>query len=437
MRRSLLCFSFLLLAPAASLPLAAAETLAIKAGRIIPVSQEPIDNGVILIRDGKIEAVGSGLEIPVDAKVIDATGKVVIPGLIDAHNASGMSQANERNPNVPFLSVVDSIDPAQAYFEECRRNGVTTAAVVPGNSTMIGGQAAIVKTAGTYVDEMLLKRHAGMKISLVPTQGSRMSHLARLRAQFDRAKQAAAGETPPETPPPADSPPPAEGQPPPGGPPQPPAGENQGSTAEDTAAGLEALGRLLKGEMNAFVYCETSADVSQALRLISDYKFKALLVLGPDCDKAARELGAARVPVILDSSLVYWRTDPRTRKDEKVVMPRVMLDHNVEFIFQAELSGNRQTVGGNYLWFQAATAIKHGMSRDDAIRALTLRPAQWLGVAEFVGSIEPGKDADLVVLTGDPLKLDTWVDATIIEGDVIYDRSKDEKLKPLLQAGGE
>src|SRR5205085_6573084 len=109
-----------------------------------------IDNGVVLIRNGKIEAVGKDISIPSDAKVIDATGKVVVPGFIEAHSTRGMDQVNETNPNVPFLSVIDAIDPSQDYFEESRRNGVTTAAVVPGNNTMFGGQAAVVKTSGEF-----------------------------------------------------------------------------------------------------------------------------------------------------------------------------------------------------------------------------------------------------------------------------------------------
>src|SRR5437763_9440245 len=149
-------------------PLAAQDRVAIKGGRILPVAGPPIDGGVVLIRNGKIEAVGKDLAIPADAKVIDATGKVVVPGFVEAHSSRGMDQQNESNPNVPFLSVVDSIDPSQDYFEECRRNGVTSVAVVPGNSTMFGGQAAVVKTAGTFVDEMVGKRSAGIKISLKP-----------------------------------------------------------------------------------------------------------------------------------------------------------------------------------------------------------------------------------------------------------------------------
>src|SRR5947207_1638012 len=179
----------LLLAGLAAAEASAQEQLAIKGGRILPIGQPAIEGGVILIRNGKIQAVGKDLAIPTDYKVIDATGKVVLPGFIEAHSSRGMDQANERNNNVPFLSVVDAIDPGHDYFEDCRRNGVTTVAVVPGDDTMIGGQAAIIKTAGSYVDQMIVKRQAGIKISLRPTAGrSRMSHLASLRREFDAAR---------------------------------------------------------------------------------------------------------------------------------------------------------------------------------------------------------------------------------------------------------
>ncbi len=104
---------------------------------MLPVSGPPIDNGIIVINKGKIEAVGKDVPIPADAKVIDAKGKVIVPGFIEAHSTRGMDQVNETNPNVPFLSVVDAIDPIQDYFEECRRQGITTVAIVPGNNQAI------------------------------------------------------------------------------------------------------------------------------------------------------------------------------------------------------------------------------------------------------------------------------------------------------------
>src|SRR5437763_355101 len=176
-------------------PAAAQERLAVKGGRVLPVAGPPIDGGVVLIRNGKIEAVGKDVAIPSDAKVIDATGKVVIPGFVEAHAPRGMDQVNEANPNVPFLSVVDAIDPGHDYFEECRRNGVTAVAIVPGNTTMFGGQAAVVKTAGTYVDDMIVKRSAGLKISLKPVgERNRMGHVAAIRQALDDARLAIADE---------------------------------------------------------------------------------------------------------------------------------------------------------------------------------------------------------------------------------------------------
>ena len=166
----------------AASPVVAQERLAVKGGRIIPVNGPSIDDGIIIIRNGKIEAIGKGLAIPSDAKVIDATGKVIVPGFIEAHSSRGMDQTNESNPNVPFLSVVDAIDPSQEYFEDCRRNGVTTVAIVPGNNTMFGGQAAIIKTYGSIVDDMIMKRSAGIKISLKPVgDRNRLGHLATVR----------------------------------------------------------------------------------------------------------------------------------------------------------------------------------------------------------------------------------------------------------------
>src|SRR5438874_2371920 len=261
-----------LLAVATGAP--AQEQLAIKGGRIVPMNGAPIEGGVILIRDGKIQAIGKDVAIPSDYRVLDATGRVVLPGFIEAHSSRGMDQANERNNNVPFLSVVDAIDPGHDYFDDCRRNGVTTVAVVPGEDTMIGGQAAIIKTAGTYVEQMIVKRQATIKLSLRPATGrSRMGHLASLRKELDAARDAvpddygrpkvAADEQ--ETPDPQGNENSAATQP------EPPAGdtpEGMNDNAADVPIRREALVRLLKGETPAFIYCDAAMDVPQALKLV-------------------------------------------------------------------------------------------------------------------------------------------------------------------------
>jgi imidazolonepropionase-like amidohydrolase len=445
-----------LLAAAAAAP--AQEQLAIKGGRIVAVGRPPIDGGVVLVRDGKIQGVGKDLAIPADYRVIDATGKVVLPGFIEAHTSRGMDQANERNNNVPFLSVVDAIDPGQEYFEDCRRNGITTVAVVPGDDTMIGGQAAVIKTAGSYVEQMIVKRQAGIKISLrPPTAGrSRMSHLATLRRELDAARdllqdeasktKVTAGERKAEPP---------KGEPDgdksadPGQPEPPVTGDNpegQPESPADVSVRREALVRLLKGEMPAFIYCDAALDVPQALKLTSEYKLKTILVLGHNCYKAARQVAASKLPVVLDPTLVFWETDPRTGEDRKIILPRIYREAGVPVTFQVtSIAGGNlfrapdlpATLGTNYLWYQAATAVKYGTPEPEALEAITLRPARLLGVDALAGSVEPGKDADLVILTGDPLKITTWVETTLVRGQVVYERAKDRKLQHLLPTAQE
>jgi imidazolonepropionase-like amidohydrolase len=431
---------------------AAQERLAIKGGKVLPASGAPIENGVVLIRNGKIEAVGKDVVIPSDAKVIDATGKVVVPGFIEAHSNRGTDRPNETNPNVPFLSVVDSIDPNSDYFEECRRNGVTAVAVVPGNATMFGGQAAIVKTHGSIVDDMIVKRAAAIKISLRPMQDrNRMGHIAQIRKWLDDAKDAVAADNKADTkasssaeekPSDKSEPSATDTQPPRRGNRQ---GGNRGQRpgeAPDSALVTEALAKLLRGDLLAFIYCEQAMDVPQAIKLVNDYKLKGVLVLNEDCHKAISQIAAAKLPVVLDPNLVYWETDPRTGEDKQIVLPKIYREAGVPVNFQVTgfAAGNLfrapnlpPTTGTNYLWYQAATAAKYGMPADEALQSITLRPAQTIGVGSQLGSIEPGKDADLVILTGDPLKLDTWVDKTIIGGRVVYERDQDRKLKALLK----
>jgi imidazolonepropionase-like amidohydrolase len=437
---------------AAVCPLAAQDQIAIKGGRILPVVGPPIDHGVILIKKGKIEAVGANVEVPAGAKVIDATGKVVIPGLVESHSTRGMDQTNETNPNVPFLSVVDAIDPSQDYFEECRRQGITTVAIVPGNATMFGGQGAIVKTAGMYIDDMIVKRSVGIKISLRPVgDRNRMGHVATIRKELDAARDAVASKK--KT---ADAGRPADGNrdadPAPtvagdsdtqqrgrrGG-----AGRGMANNDPvDAALVREALAKLIKGELIAYIYCELAMDVPQAIKLVNEYKLKAVLVLSQDCHKAVKQIAAAKLPVVLEPTLVFWETDQRTGEEKHIVLPKIYRDAGIPFTF--EVTGGAAgtlfraanlppTIGSNYLWYQAATAVKYGMPADEALASISLRPAQTIGIGNSIGSIEKGKDADLAILTGDPLKLDTWVDKTIIGGKVVYERENDQKLKALLK----
>lgn len=429
---------------------ATAQDVAIKGATIHTMAGDAIENGVIIVRDGKIAKVGADLKVPVEATIIDAKGMVVMPGIVNVHSPAGMSQANENNDNVPFLSVVDSIDPALTFFEESRRNGVTSAAVVPGNSTMIGGRAAVVKTAGSYVNDMVLKKDIGLKISMAPRSGSRLSHFAKLRKTLEdvaeaQKKKKEKEEEEKKAKEEADKKKKADDKKKDGDKKdadkkddKKPAARKPATPAKTppaesvtAAATREAMEALLAGKLPAFIYCSQAMDVTNAMRLVDEFKLKPIYVVGRDAYKAAKALAASKAPVILDSRLVSWRTDPRTREDEKIVLTKIFSDAGCKFLFQ---TADRQTgLGSHYHWYQAATAIKYGMAKEDALKALTIDAARALGVDEFVGSIEEGKDADLVILNGDPLKAATWVEKTLVGGKVVYDKEKDERLRLLFE----
>ena len=465
--------------------LQAQKPLALKGAKIITMAGDTIENGTIVFRDGKIAEVGADVKVPVEARVIDASDKVIMPGFVEAHTSSGMSQANETNPIVPYVSVIDSIDPMSAYFRSARRNGVTTVRVVPGNSTLIGGQAAVIKTGGEFIDDMVLKSDAGVKISLRPVGGSRMGHLAKLRKALDEAKRKLDKKNKAKEE--------KEGKD------DDKKKDGKGKKKDAKKKGMKkdadkkkdkdekkkdkdkdedkdekkdkdkdkkkdadkkkddkksgkkkdakkkddkkpepveseldkAMFAILSGDLPVMIYCEKAMDVGQAMRLIKEYNFDASLVLGRECYKAAKQVADAKLPVVIDPQLVFFEEDPRTKEETKVVLPKVFRDHEVKFAFQVGRGGGT-TLGTSYFWYQAATAVKYGMPVEEALESLTTLPAKFLGVDEFVGSLEKGKDADVIVLSGEPLSVDTWVDMTIVNGEVVYEKEKDEQLKLLL-----
>jgi imidazolonepropionase-like amidohydrolase len=448
----------------------AQKPLAVKGAKIITMAGDTIENGTIVFRDGKIFDVGADIKIPVEARIIDATDKVIMPGFVEAHTSSGMSQANETNPIVPYVSVIDSIDPMNSYFRSARRNGVTTVRVAPGNSTLIGGQAAVIKTGGEFIDDMVLKSDAGVKISLRPVSGSRMGHLAKLRKALDEAKRKLdkknkakdeskekdkkddskkkksdkkdgdkkdgekgksekkkdekdkdeKKEKPSDKDKKADTKKVTEKK------------KTEDKKPADVESELDrAMFAILSGELPVMIYCDQAMDVGQAMRLIEQYNFDASLVLGRNCYKAAKQVADSKLPVIIDSQLVFFEEDPRTKEETKIVLPKVFGDHDVKFVFQVGRGGGT-TLGTSYFWYQAATAVKYGMPVEEALQSLTTLPAKFLGVDEFVGSIEKGKDGDIIVLSGEPLSVDTWVEMTIVNGEVIYEKDKDDQLKLLL-----
>lgn len=384
------------------------KKLAVEAGQIITITGKDVKNGVILIEDGMIKAVGTDVEIPWDAFVIEARDQVVMPGFVMAHTSSGLDRENENMPEVPFISTFDSIDPISTFFEDSLRDGVVAMLVLPGNNTLLGGTGTIVKPYGRTVEAMLIKQYTGLKISLRPSGNtSRMGQIQRFRRYMSELKDYLEEYEQRK----AD------------------AEEEKKPFDEEIDVTKQSMVDLLNNKLTAFIYCDRAADVPKAIEIQKTYKLNAVLVLSPDCYKAVDLIAKSKLPVVLDPELIVWETNEQTNEEEMKVVPMIFHKAGVKLALQTDTS----QYGQRYLWYQAATAVKYGMQRQEALKSITLYPAQFIGVEDRFGSVETGKEATMLFLTGDPLDAQSWVDQVMIAGEIVYERAKDERLKKLLE----
>lgn len=429
------------LALLAASPVLASDTYAIKAGTVLTLTGEVIKDGVILIEDGRVVAIGSTseVEIPWNATLLEVPELTAAPGFIEAHSSNGMDRANESLDVAPFLDVSDSVDPVNFYFQECLRYGITTINVQQGNSTVIAGQGMIVKPYGMTVDAMVVRPKAGVKISVTPKRGkSRATQAMLLRRAFgdlrrhleklvqeqqdgsDRARREALAQG------------------------RDLEGENGKGRAMVgaawTVAGLENIPRgeieekheamlaIVEGRMPVYLNCQTPGDVLRGLILAEENGFlsRTVLVLGSSSWKAADAIKAAGVSVVLGSSMMHTESDPITEEETETFVPQVMLDKGIPFALS---SANATTQS---LWFQAALCVGQGMTREQALASISTTPAKMLGLEKRVGSLAKGMDGDVVLYSGDPLSVTSFVEYVVIGGELVYDRSKDSRAQYLI-----
>jgi imidazolonepropionase-like amidohydrolase len=397
---------------------AAQESLAIKAGKVLTLAGEDLENVVILIESGRIKAIGKDVEVPWNAKVVDAAKQVVMPAWVLAHSSGGLyGGGTEVMQNVPFLNVADGIDPSAEFFEEALRNGVGTIHVLPTHRTLIGGVGMVVKPHGTTVADMAMKTRTALKLSLWSQGGGRVAQIQKLRRalddvrdylqDFERRKkefeqEKAAGAVPADR-----------------------------TWDEEYDKQKKPVIDLLQGKLGAHLFVPGAAELPEALRLVAGSSFPSVLVLGARCHKGALALTRLNKPVVLDAQMEIRETDPETER-ETLVCPAAVL-HKAGVPFALSIEDSRGASGAaRYPWWQIATAIRHGIDRKTAIAAMTTVPAALLGLDQELGTVAEGKRAHLQILTGDPLQATTWVDKVVLDGEVVYERSKDNKLKLLL-----
>ena len=404
------------------------ESSAVRGGTVVNADGSRLENAIVVVENGRITAVGADVQIPADAIVLEAAGKVVFPGMILAHTQIGLDVPNENVPVAPFVNVYDAIEPNSMEWEECQRSGIATIHVIQGNNTVIGGLSRIVRPIGDMVEPMTVRPDYALKISITPRSGmNRMTQMAELRRAFeelnlhvaDVAERRYEEETkkkeervlvPPEE------------------------ASKEGMkhvTIDDLDARWRTLSRAAKGEVPLYVHCDRAMDVVRGIDWLKEMKLleKTVFVVGTEAFKVVKELKEAGRPVILSGVLVHKELDPRTGKDVETFVPKKFADAGVPFVLQP--NGFGFTADGQ-LWYQAARCVREGVARDVALKAITQWAADAIGMGDSLGAIAPGRLANLLILSGDPLAQSTVVEKLVLEGKPVYDRATDRRLKELL-----
>jgi imidazolonepropionase-like amidohydrolase len=387
------------------------STVAITGGRVVPVTADPVENGTVLIEDGKITAVGADLAVPDGAQVIDAAGQWVLPGFIEEHGHVGVheeaqgwagSDTNEMTePVTAQVRALDAINPADLGFRDAITGGVLAVNVNPGSGNPIGGQTVALRCWGRTVDEMLLREPSGLKSALGENpkrvygeQGkmpsTRLGTAAVIRGAFVSAANYLAKLDAEAAKPEADRKP------------------------VDRDLKLEALGRVLRREIPWRQHCHRADDIATALRIAEEFGYNLVIDHGTEAHLVADLLAARNIPVII-GPLFTSRSKVELR-NRSLANPGRLARAGVTIA----ITTDHPVVPIHFLVYQATLAVKEGLDRDTALAALTINPARIAGVDGRLGSIEPGKDADLVLWSGDPLDVFSRAQRALIGGREIY-----------------
>ena len=395
---------------------AAEKTIVIRGGRVVPVSGPAIENGVVVVEGGKIRAVGKAGEVaaPEGAEVVDAAGGWILPGLIESLASIGLgdpygpSESDEvSNPVTAGLRILDGLNPFDKKFGRAARAGITALMIAPGRANVIGAKTVVVKPRGATAEDMVLLEPAGVKLTLGEgpkaafgakgrLPGTRMgsayvvrkalleaSDYVRKREAHEAAVAAAKGKKGAEAP-----------------------------AAPPRNLDLEPLAELLEGRLTAFVECHRADDIQTALRLVDEFGFKAVIVGATEAYRSAGEIAKRGIPVVVGAMGVGSKRIET--KDVSLSNAAQLVEAGVKTAIAAE---DALGLGAQEeLALAAALAVRGGLDRETALRAVTLTAAEILGVGARVGSLEPGKDADIVVFDGDPFHYKTRVVRVFIDG---------------------
>lgn len=388
-------------------PLAAQERPhAFRGATILPITGPAIANGVLVVQGGRITAVGdASTPVPAGAQLHDVTGKTIMPGLVDTHSHIGGGDGGDRSaPMHPSVRILDTLDPRDDGILKARAGGVTTVNVMPGSGLLMSGQTAYLKLRdGVAIRDLVFCRDltrdvcGGLKMANgtnprgdAPHPGTRARAAALVREKFVRAQEyrekiRTAG------------------------------GDPRRVSPRDLE--LETLAEVLDGKRVVHFHTHRADDILTALRLREEFGFRMVLQHVSEAWKVADDIARAQVPasiIVIDSPGGKLET-LELRNENGAALERA-----------GALVGYHTDDGitdSRFFLRSAAFGVRHGMSRQRALEAMTIAGAKMMDVADRVGSLERGKDADFIVLSGDPLSVYTHVEQTWVEGRPVFDRA--------------
>lgn len=381
--------------------------LLLKGATLYPITSEPFV-GDVLVKDGKIEKVAENIEDS-NAEVIDLRGKYLFPGFVDAHSHIGIMEesvgtfyyqdGNEAtDPVTAQVRVVDAFNPDDAAIDRALSGGVTTVMVVPGSANPVGGQGAVFKFRSRIVDEMIVQAPAGLKMALGENPkrvygssnkqpSTRLGNAAIIRAYFTKVKNYMAKKE---------------------------AAEKEGKPFTEMDIALEVGELVLRKKIPARIHAHRKDDILTAIRLSEEFGFNLVIEHATEGYLIADYIRSKGIPLVI-GPLLSFRSKVELKNlsyesvrilNEKGVLAALMCDHPVIHLEHTSV--------------QAAVAMRYGAKEADILRMLTINPARILGLDDRIGSIEAGKDADLVVWNKHPFDMSARVERVFIEGEEVF-----------------
>ncbi|MEO6681985.1 MAG: amidohydrolase family protein [Ginsengibacter sp.] len=378
--------------------------IAIKAETIYTVSGKPIKNGVVLIKNGKIENVGANISIPSGYKIYET--RVLTPGLIDARSMVGISgalniptdqdQLDKTSPIQPELRAIDAYNPDESLIKVIRDYGVTTIHTGHGVGALVSGQTMIAKTKTGTVESVTIQPLTMLAMTLDPSVGRNFTspgtsakQMSMIRTELMKAQAYQKKQ------------------------------EDKDESKRPAAdLKMDILLKLLKGEIKALITANTSKDMMSAIRLAKEFNLKLVLNGAAEAYRLIPQIKEAKAEIVLHATMARNGGDMANMTSESAaLLTAAGIPVSIESGYEAYVPKTRIVL------FEAGQAMVHGLSFDDALKTITLNPAKLLGIEKRVGSIEKGKDADLVLFDGDPFEYLTKVQMVFIDGEVV----KEEK----------